>query len=159
VLIPQFGVRSYALLSRPPLEYPRRGLSARLACIRHAASVHPEPGSNSPIKNLTLTSVEHPVAIARNLNSLTLKQFKSIDVDLHYLIFKAHFMRHLNKASESSLRNTTPLKSCCQDIFGTLFGNSYIRIILGRTETITINCYVISLPCASGYSRYAGMFR
>jgi hypothetical protein len=25
--------------------------AARLACIRHAASVHPEPGSNSPLKN------------------------------------------------------------------------------------------------------------
>jgi hypothetical protein len=25
-----------------------KGLSVRLACIRHAASIHPEPGSNSP---------------------------------------------------------------------------------------------------------------
>jgi hypothetical protein len=29
----------------------------RLACIRHAASVHPEPGSNSPQKIFTLASV------------------------------------------------------------------------------------------------------
>ena len=40
------------LLTRPPLtseeQAPR--LFARLACIRHAASVHPEPGSNSPQK-------------------------------------------------------------------------------------------------------------
>ena len=39
------------LLTRPPLtsgeQAPR--LFARLACIRHAASVHPEPGSNSPL--------------------------------------------------------------------------------------------------------------
>ena len=28
--------------------------AARLACIRHAASIHPEPGSNSPL-NATLT--------------------------------------------------------------------------------------------------------
>ncbi len=41
------------LLTRPPLSYPRRNNSARLACIRHAASVRPEPGSNSPIKCLT----------------------------------------------------------------------------------------------------------
>ena len=27
------------------------GLSVRLACVKHAASVHPEPGSNSPTKN------------------------------------------------------------------------------------------------------------
>ena len=26
--------------------------AARLACIRHAASIHPEPGSNSPLKNV-----------------------------------------------------------------------------------------------------------
>ncbi len=38
------------LLTRSPLEYPRRGLSARLACVKHAASVRPEPGSNSPTK-------------------------------------------------------------------------------------------------------------
>ncbi|KAI8026525.1 hypothetical protein LOK49_LG02G01970 [Camellia lanceoleosa] len=37
--------RFYALLTRPPLETP---LPVRLACVKHAASVHPEPGSNSP---------------------------------------------------------------------------------------------------------------
>jgi hypothetical protein len=31
---------------------PKRGLSARLACVKHAASVRPEPGSNSPTKTL-----------------------------------------------------------------------------------------------------------
>ena len=29
-----------------------KGLSARLACVKHAASVRPEPGSNSPSKTL-----------------------------------------------------------------------------------------------------------
>ena len=38
---------AHALLTRPPLEEPRRALPARLACVRHAASVRPEPGSNS----------------------------------------------------------------------------------------------------------------
>src|SRR5690606_26484297 len=37
-------------LTRSPLVYPRRGLTARLACVKHAASVRPEPGSNSPTK-------------------------------------------------------------------------------------------------------------
>src|SRR5690349_15270843 len=41
---------AHVLLTRSPLEYPRRGLSARLACVKHAASVRPEPGSNSPTK-------------------------------------------------------------------------------------------------------------
>ena len=31
------------------------GLSVRLACVKHAASVHPEPGSNSPQKHPTQT--------------------------------------------------------------------------------------------------------
>jgi hypothetical protein len=39
------------LLTRSPLEHPRKGLSVRLACVKHAASVRPEPGSNSPNKN------------------------------------------------------------------------------------------------------------
>src|SRR3981081_900464 len=37
--------------SLSPLEHPRKGLSVRLACVKHAASVRPEPGSNSPNKN------------------------------------------------------------------------------------------------------------
>ena len=43
------GWVAYALRTRPPLSPPRRGDPARLACIRPAASVHPEPGSNSSL--------------------------------------------------------------------------------------------------------------
>ena len=38
------------LLTRSPLVYPRKGLTVRLACVKHTASVRPEPGSNSPSK-------------------------------------------------------------------------------------------------------------
>ena len=45
---------THALLTRPPLEchkiWPKsrqRDIPVRLACVKHAASVHPEPGSNS----------------------------------------------------------------------------------------------------------------
>ena len=48
---------THALLTRPPLSHKNRHSEeiqfkrfARLACVRHAASVHPEPGSNSQIK-------------------------------------------------------------------------------------------------------------
>ena len=53
VLSPCRGQVAHALLTRPPLSYlsSSRSLpsdnSARLACVRHAASVRPEPGSNS----------------------------------------------------------------------------------------------------------------
>src|SRR5699024_2783965 len=40
----------HVLLTRSPLVYSRRSLTARLACVKHAASVRPEPGSNSPLK-------------------------------------------------------------------------------------------------------------
>ena len=53
LLSPGIGQVTHALLTRPPLSYyisTRRSQfnnSVRLACVRHAASVHPEPGSNS----------------------------------------------------------------------------------------------------------------
>src|SRR6476469_8027729 len=43
------GQVAHVLLTRSPLEYPQAGLSVRLACVKHAASVRPEPGSNSPL--------------------------------------------------------------------------------------------------------------
>ena len=45
------------LLTRSPLVYPRKGLTVRLACVKHTASVRPEPGSNSPSKKQNQT---HP---------------------------------------------------------------------------------------------------
>jgi hypothetical protein len=46
--IPHQEVDSYLLLTRLPLSGLRQ--TARLACLRHTASIHPEPGSNSQIK-------------------------------------------------------------------------------------------------------------
>ncbi len=57
VLSPCPGQIVHALLTRPPLEYrlPSRRLSSsipvRLACVKHAASVRPEPGSNSDVQS------------------------------------------------------------------------------------------------------------
>ena len=47
-LSPTVGQVPYVFLSRPPLLRGRSPTAARLACVRHTASVHPEPGSNSP---------------------------------------------------------------------------------------------------------------
>jgi hypothetical protein len=50
------GQVSHVLLTRSPLGLPQCCHwmdPARLACIRHAASVRPEPGSNSPSKSLS----------------------------------------------------------------------------------------------------------
>ncbi len=51
MLSPSSGQVTNALLTRSPLrnsQYEYQESFVRLACIRHAASVHPEPGSNSP---------------------------------------------------------------------------------------------------------------
>ena len=47
-LSPSVRQVTHALLTRPPLTFiPEGNQSVRLACVRHAASVRPEPGSNS----------------------------------------------------------------------------------------------------------------
>ena len=50
MLSPSEGQVAYALLTRLPLSSKEQALlrSVRLACVKHAASVRPEPGSNSP---------------------------------------------------------------------------------------------------------------
>ena len=66
VLSPCLGQIVHALLTRPPLEYrlPSRRLSSsipvRLACVKHAASVRPEPGSNSDVQSSPLCPVPAP---------------------------------------------------------------------------------------------------
>ena len=55
-LSPCGGQVAYALLTRPPLAakvLPLRA-AARLACVRPAASVYPEPGSNSSLYKIVL---------------------------------------------------------------------------------------------------------
>ena len=60
------GIRqvTHALLTRPPLrqtwflpKLQSAFVSVRLACVKHAASVHPEPGSNSRKKVLSLSLI------------------------------------------------------------------------------------------------------
>src|SRR5260221_14642089 len=65
-LSPASGQVSYVLRTRSPLSTLR--CPVRLACIRHAASVHPEPGSNSPLINLSPQGDER--APKRSLGSI-----------------------------------------------------------------------------------------
>ena len=54
------GQIAHALLTRPPLELSSSSrnlpisIPARLACVKHAASVRPEPGSNSYVQSIIL---------------------------------------------------------------------------------------------------------
>src|SRR5690625_4442035 len=51
-LFPCTGQLAYALLTHPPVSIGRSPYTPRLACVKPAASVHPEPGSNSSSYNL-----------------------------------------------------------------------------------------------------------
>ena len=53
---PRVGGRSPTCYSPVRRSCTPKGLTARLACVKHAASVRPEPGSNSPTK----TGPSHP---------------------------------------------------------------------------------------------------
>ena len=50
LLSPSLRQVVYALLTRLPLDFQKQAFNrlVRLACVKHAASVRPEPGSNSP---------------------------------------------------------------------------------------------------------------
>ena len=54
------GQVGHVLLTRSPLgsSSASTGALVRLACIKHAASVRPEPGSNSPLRNSLMNSSE-----------------------------------------------------------------------------------------------------
>src|SRR5699024_12096671 len=51
------GQVTHVLLTRSPLihQVQAPSFSVRLACVKHAASVRPEPGSNSPYKAIYTT--------------------------------------------------------------------------------------------------------
>ena len=49
-LSPTQGQITYVLLTRAPLNHFRRSSCVRLACVKRAANVRSEPGSNSPVK-------------------------------------------------------------------------------------------------------------
>ena len=85
---------THALLTRPPLSHKiispegnQIKCFVRLACVKHAASVHPEPGSNSHVKKLISVklSLANPfIQIILNL----LFYRSSIFIEAFWLILK-----------------------------------------------------------------------
>ena len=114
ILSPCEGQIAHALLTRPPLKHKSSSrsfppyVSARLACVRHAASVRPEPGSNSSVQSFisSCSSVFRASAQPlRNLLSLLLRFGFCI-------VFKVH-----RCALASQLVYNTPPQLLCQALF------------------------------------------
>src|SRR5205807_4381093 len=73
------GQVTHVLLTRSPLVYPRKGLTARLACVKHAASVRPEPGSNSPTMQMMKTINYYRPRLVHNQSKKTTKGIYTTD--------------------------------------------------------------------------------
>ena len=93
------GQITHVLLTRSPLEHPHHkndaGLSVRLACVKHAASVRPEPGSNSPKKQTKkLTGKKQ-----RNQQNKNKQQTPTTTIDAHV---RVHVHVHIQTKFASS---------------------------------------------------------
>jgi hypothetical protein len=89
------------LLTRAPLYLPPEGdFRVRLACLRHAASVDSEPGSNSRYKFVLWNIIYY--WFFRSVSIMTLASFrrelyrsrltlKGLETDTLYLVFKHRF--------------------------------------------------------------------
>ena len=78
---------THALLTRPPLSHKRLQTEViclkcfvRLACVKHAASVHPEPGSNSH-KNVFLSET-HARLLTQLAKSLKTRVLNPVSFEL-----------------------------------------------------------------------------
>ena len=85
----------YAVLTRAPVvsEVQALPVTPRLACIRPAASVHPEPGSNSPLFYELLAPKSKTPERAMCLNLTTVFIPKRISDGAFYYLFKHSFQR------------------------------------------------------------------
>ena len=84
------------------------GLSVRLACVKHAASVRPEPGSNSP------TTTHHACVVHKNKNNKN-------SVSSVYLLTRATHPHHQGRGVRHPHNNTSSVWVCV--VLGTLLSS------------------------------------
>ena len=119
VLSPCVGQIAHALLTRPPLEscLPSRRTSnmipVRLACVKHAASVRPEPGSNSDVQSFSMSRAPlrcSPKHLRFPRNTAFYSQYTDCFVCLvsfiRCIVFKDRQVPHF----KSSICNGSPLR-------------------------------------------------
>ena len=133
---------AHALLTRPPLSfrlYCYKLGSVRLECVRHAASVHPEPGSNS--RKICILS-------ALAVNTFFELFFSSFTYLLACCVIKGIVeFPHLN--SISALDHGTFSFSCCS-----IFKDRCCRLIgsaglLSLPSLVRLCQYTTKHPCLS----------
>ena len=92
------------LLTRSPLIQPNKSqvFSVRLACVKHAASVRPEPGSNSPNKNKNVKAQKNQPNKKRPASNPNQKHSKTKN-------------RHKKQTNTLSSSQTTPTRSSAHE--------------------------------------------
>ena len=126
------GQVTYVLLTRSPLSLFGSKLPkdfVRLACIRHAASVHPEPGSNSPF-DLALT---HDLRLNFILVIVIPRILFSQIIDVSCSVFKDRNFYFVRRCFSSALVYNTTNKPLCQQLFS-LFSLFYLLLFLLSRE-------------------------
>ena len=114
---------THALLTRPPLSHQKNHSEeinfrcfVRLACVKHAASVHPEPGSNSHVHILT----EWQLAVIFPFFTVLVKSY-DLFVLKFSLNFRDCFIVQLSMSlllfSHVQLLKFNTLKIFCQQLF------------------------------------------
>ena len=128
---------AHALLTRPPLSKFEQALlySVRLECVMHAASVHPEPGSNSRLKSLYLSYLLSLLFSFRNCRDLLVAKFflasffctsSSYFRTLYYLSIVVQFSRIISHPRGSPLFGRLIIIAL---LF--LFVNTFFHLFLG----------------------------
>ena len=115
-----YGQIAHVLLTRSPLGHLEQALLdlVRLACIRHAASVHPEPGSNSPFAHLFLN--------ARAFGFFVCVAYSLLGIDVSCSVFKDRFPRLAAPPLSARLYyHPLPFPSSCFFLFFCLFSSFF----------------------------------
>src|SRR6202035_2638734 len=94
-VIPHNRAGAHALLTRAPLPWGRSPTSVRLACVRHAASVRSEPGSNSQVQSqqdpshvaITVATTQIPSVIGPQTLALLRKRQRPAPPSAHPFLF------------------------------------------------------------------------
>ena len=136
VLFHSYRQVTHALLTRPPLIRDRSPVTVRLECVMHAASVHPEPGSNS-LKNCILYAVAHKTFFRAKILSF------SYFFEYYSMCFLTRFLTHLLFSQKFCFRNSVvqfsridAREASLRDSFAIIshhfpFVNTFFQIFLG----------------------------
>ena len=145
---------THALLTRPPLGILKsiRKLQSkylvRLACVRHAASVHPEPGSNSHVISFYLYEVLHEYYVKAQFEAegFELPRWVVQVQNLAWLIFKPFycFVRFCSECSHSWSKPKTIFIRIFRVLHTVQFSRNFVSLSLSFSAATRLFYHTVS---------------